>query len=114
MARATYQTDHPATAPETCYPPKNSAIMQVQTHSLPKIMTATEKPYQRIQALPDDPINEVLNFAELLHQKQRSLPRSISPGTLTGLRGIAKRPGSAPSDADFQAKYTDDFTQKYQ
>lgn len=34
--------------------------------------------------------------------------QAIPPGTLTGLRGIAKRPGPAPSD------YTDYLTQKYQ
>ncbi|MBW4551795.1 MAG: DUF2281 domain-containing protein [Aphanocapsa sp. GSE-SYN-MK-11-07L] len=78
-------------------------------------MTAVEKLHQLIRTLPEDQINAVLNFAELLHQKQQSdRPQSIPPGTLTGLRGIAKRSRSAPIDADLQAEYTDYLTQKYQ
>jgi hypothetical protein len=79
-------------------------------------MTATEKLYQVIQNLPEKQINEVLNFAEFLHQKQLITLQSkaIPPGTLTGLRGIAKRPGLAKSDRELQAEYTDYLTQKYQ
>jgi Protein of unknown function (DUF2281) len=77
-------------------------------------MTAAEKLYQLIQTLPENQINEVLNFAEFLHQKQPSPTQAIPPGTLTGLRGIAKRPGTAPNDDDLQAEYTDYLTQKYQ
>ena len=79
-------------------------------------MTAAEKLYQLIQILPDSQINEVLNFAEFLHQKQLATPQpqAIPPGTLTGLRGIAKRPGPDPSDDELQAEYTDYLTQKYQ
>lgn len=77
-------------------------------------MTAAEKLYQLIQNLPESQINEVLHFAEFLQQKQISPPQAIPPGTLTGLRGIAKRPGSAPSDGELQAEYTDYLTQKYQ
>ncbi len=79
-------------------------------------MTAAERLYQLIQTLPENQINEVLNFAEFLYQKQLPprQPQTIPPGTLTGLRGIAKRPGSAPSDPDLQAEYTDYLTQKYQ
>jgi hypothetical protein len=54
-------------------------------------MTAAEKLHQLIQVLPEEQINEVLNFAEFLQQKQLSPPQSIPPGTLTGLRGIAKQ-----------------------
>jgi Protein of unknown function (DUF2281) len=56
-------------------------------------MTASEKLHQLIQILPENQINEVLNFAEFLHQKQLtpSQPTAISPGTIVGLRGIAKR-----------------------
>jgi hypothetical protein len=54
-------------------------------------MTAAEKLYQLIQTLPESQINEVLHFAEFLQQKQLSPPQAIPPGTLTGLRGIAKR-----------------------
>lgn len=79
-------------------------------------MTAAEKLYELIQSLPESQVNEVLNFAEFLHQKQLTPPQSktISPGVLTGLRGIAKRPGPAPSDHELQAEYTDYLTQKYQ
>ena len=79
-------------------------------------MTATEKLYQLIQTLPENQINEVLNFVEFLHQKQLTPPQSkvIPLGTLTGLRGIAKRPGPAPTDRELQAEYTDYLTQKYQ
>ncbi|WP_299402095.1 DUF2281 domain-containing protein [Acaryochloris sp. IP29b_bin.148] len=79
-------------------------------------MTAAEKLYELIQALPESQVNEVLNFAEFLHQKQRNISHSqtIPPGTLTGLRGIAKRPEAAPSDPELQAEYTDYLTQKYQ
>ena len=60
-------------------------------------MTAAEKLYQLIQSFSENQINEVLHFAEFLHQKQLTTRQSqaIPPGTLTGLRGIAKRPGPA-------------------
>ena len=77
-------------------------------------MTGTEKLHQLIQALPANQINEVLNFAEFLHQKQLTTPQAIPPGTLTGLRGIAKGSGTAPSDLELQSEYTDYLTQKYQ
>ena len=79
-------------------------------------MTAAEKLHQLIQILPEEQINEVLHFAEFLHQKQfiPTPPQTILPGTLTGLRGIVKRPSPAPSDQQLQAEYTDYLTQKYQ
>ena len=79
-------------------------------------MTAAEKLYQLIKTLPEDQINEVLHFAEFLHQKQlpSRQPQDIPPGTLTGLRGIAKQPEPAPSDQELQTDYTDYLTQKYQ
>lgn len=79
-------------------------------------MTAAERLYQLIQSLPESQINEVLDFAEFLYQKQlaTSQPPAIPPGTLTGLRGIAKRSEPAPSDDELQAEYTDYLTQKYQ
>jgi hypothetical protein len=80
-------------------------------------MTAAEKLYQLIQTLPENQIIEVLNFAEFLHHQQLSTtppPKTIPPGTLTGLRGIAKHPGSAKSDRELQEEYTDYLTQKYQ
>jgi hypothetical protein len=77
-------------------------------------MTATEKLYQLIQTLPANQINEVLNFAEFLQNKQLTTPHIIPPGTLTGLRGIAKRSGTAHSDRELQSEYTDYLTKKYQ
>jgi Protein of unknown function (DUF2281) len=77
-------------------------------------MTATEKLYQLIQTLPANQINEVLNFAEFLQNKQLTTPHIIPPGTLTGLRGIAKRSGTALSDRELQSEYTDYLTKKYQ
>jgi hypothetical protein len=79
-------------------------------------MTAAEKLYQLLQTFPENQIEEVLNFAEFLHQKYPATlpPKTIPPGTLTGLRGIAKRPGLAKSDDELQAEYTDYLTQKYQ
>lgn len=79
-------------------------------------MTAAEKLYQLIQTLPEDQINEVLHFAEFLHQKQLPSPQPqvIPPGTLTGLRGIAKHPEPDPSDQELQADYIDYLAQKYQ
>ncbi len=77
-------------------------------------MTAAEKLYQLIQPPPDNQINEILHFAEFLHQKQPPRPQAIPPGTLTGLRGIAKRPSPAPSDDDLKAEYTDYLIEKYQ
>lgn len=78
-------------------------------------MTAADKLYQLVQTLPEAQINEVLHFAELLYQKQLSntQPRSIPPGTLTGLRGIAKRAGTVTSDSEMKSQYTDYLTQKY-
>lgn len=79
-------------------------------------MTAAEKLYQLIQTLPEEQIDEILNFAESLHQTQLtpSQPKAIPPGTLTGLRGIAKRPKNALNDEELQAEYTDYLIQKYQ
>lgn len=78
-------------------------------------MTTAEKLYQVIQTLPEHQINELLNFAEFLHQKYSLTPhQAIPPGTLTGLRGIAKRHGPAKSDTKLKSEYTDYLTQKYQ
>lgn len=78
-------------------------------------MTAAEKLHQLIQILPEEQINEVLHFAEFLHQTQLPSTQAIPlAGTLTGLRGIAKRPELAPSDDELQGEYTDYLSQKYQ
>ena len=78
-------------------------------------MTTAEKLYQVIQTLPENQVNELLNFAEFLHQKHSPTPHQvIPPGTLTGLRGIAKRDGPAKDDAELHSEYTDYLIQKYQ
>lgn len=78
-------------------------------------MAAAEELYQLIQTLPEDQIAEVLHFAEFLQQKHLATTApAIPPGTLTGLRGIAKRSGLAPSDQELQTDYTDHLSQKYQ
>ncbi len=77
-------------------------------------MTAAEKLYQLIQILPENQIQAVLDFAEFVQQKHLSSIQPIHPGTLTGLRSTAKRPGPTPSDDELQAEYTDYLTQKYQ
>lgn len=79
-------------------------------------MTAAEKLRQLIQIFPEDQINEVLHFAEFLYQKQLTTAQSKTtpPGTLTGLRGIAKHVDTLPSDSELQAEYTDYLIQKYQ
>ena len=67
-------------------------------------MTAAEKLNQLIQTLPENQIPEVQDFAEFLQQKQLTSIHPIPSGTLTGLRGIAKRPEPAPSDDELQVQ----------
>jgi Putative addiction module component len=50
---------------------------------------------------------------ERLAEIDRGAVQTI-PVTLTGLRGIAKHSGTAPSDRELQSEYTDYLTQKYQ
>ena len=76
-------------------------------------MTAAEKVYELVKTLPTEQAIEVLNFAESLHQKQQNKRSSpIPPGTLTGLRGIAKPTGPTPDNEPID--YADYLTQKYQ
>jgi Protein of unknown function (DUF2281) len=82
-------------------------------------MTAAERIYELVGELDADRASEVLDFAEFLHQKQiahapakAAVP--MPPGTLTGLRGIAKGAGKNLSDEALQADYTDYLVQKYQ
>lgn len=66
-------------------------------------MTAAEKLYQLIQTLPENQINEVLNFAEFLRQKQlttpqsNTIPRDIASAQVQQL--IEKTPGVVGGDA---------------
>lgn len=82
-------------------------------------MGTPEKIYELVKALPESQAVEVLDFVEFLSQKARLQagvlpPGAIPKGTLTGLRGIAKRSGTPPTDADLQGEYTDYLTEKYQ
>lgn len=78
-------------------------------------MTTPEKLYQLIETLPEQQVKEILHFAEALNQTTLNTPptKAIPPGTLTGLRGIAKPSGSVPSDSELQTEYTDYLIQKY-
>ena len=87
-------------------------------------MTATD---QLIQTLPENQINEILNYTEFLHPKQLPRPQAIAPGTLTGLRGIAagranaiqrmrgllKTDQPAPTDQDVAAMLEERRMEKY-
>lgn len=91
-------------------------------------MTAAEKLHQLLQILPEGQINEVLNFAEFLHQKQstHSQTKAIPPGTLTGLRdttkrseaiqrmrGLLKTDQPTPTDREVAAMLEERRTEKY-
>jgi hypothetical protein len=82
-------------------------------------MGTPEKIYELVRALPEKQAAEVLDFVEFLSQKARLQagllpPGALPKGTLTGLRGIAKRSGTPPTDAALQEEYTDYLSQKYQ
>lgn len=90
-------------------------------------MAAAEELYQLIQTLPEDQITEVLHFAEFLKQKHLATTTpAIPPGTLTGLRGIARRAEAvqkmrgllktdrpAPTDQEVEAMLEERRVQKY-
>ena len=78
-------------------------------------MTATERIHNILQTLPNEQVDQILDFAEFLHHRQLTQfinPQPIPPGTLTGLRGIAKQANH--SSEDLQQDYADYLTQKYQ
>ncbi|MUL37885.1 DUF2281 domain-containing protein [Gloeocapsopsis dulcis] len=82
-------------------------------------MNAADRINELVKSLPTEQVNQILDFAEFLHQKQLTKSESrpvapIPPGTLTGLRGIAKRAGQTQSDEELKADYTDYLSQKYQ
>lgn len=82
-------------------------------------MGTPERIYELVKSLPEEKIDEVLDFVEFLQQKaelqtEATPQEAISEGTLTGLRGIAKRSGTPPTDTELQEEYTDYLTQKYQ
>ena len=47
-------------------------------------------------------------------QDEVELPSKRQPGLLSGLRGMAKRSGTPPTDEELQAEYVDYLTEKYQ
>jgi hypothetical protein len=82
-------------------------------------MTAAEKIYELVKALPDDEIGKVLVFVEALEKQVE--PQTVNPssrpvrtGTLASLRGIAKRDGLPPTDEALNDEYTGYLIQKYQ
>ena len=90
-------------------------------------MSTADTIYNIVKTLSEEQASEVLSFIEFLQYKQylqdaktQSKPhpvqtaRPIQPGTLTGLRGIAKRPGKSASDEIITDEYADYLTQKYQ
>ncbi len=57
-------------------------------------MNTAQRIYELVQAMPEEQVNEVLDFVELLRHKATFKVGSeqlskIPKGTLTGLRGIA-------------------------
>lgn len=79
-------------------------------------MNVAEKIYELVKTLPEKQAAEVLHFVESLKQKahqEATAQPTIPKGTLTGLRGIAKRPGTSPTDAELQDEYTDYLSQEH-
>jgi Protein of unknown function (DUF2281) len=82
-------------------------------------MSRAERIYDLVKVMPEEQIAEVLDFVELLGQKAQlksgaSSQRAIPRGTLTGLRGIAKRSGTSVTDEELRDEYTEYLNQKYQ
>ena len=81
-------------------------------------MTPAEQLYSIAKTLPDETILAVLNLIRTLSQPRPTpiapalTPRKLPPGTLTGLRGIAKHINLANPDP--QDDYTDYLIEKYQ
>jgi Protein of unknown function (DUF2281) len=82
-------------------------------------MTTADRIYELVNTMLAEKANEVLNFVEFLQQKTdpankpESYP-SIPPGTLTGLRGIAKQAGQNLTQEELRQDYTNYLTQKYE
>jgi hypothetical protein len=82
-------------------------------------MTAAEKIYELVKALPEAEVGKVLVFVEALENKTDrptldQPPKPTRTGTLASLRGIAKRDGPPPNDAGLNDEYADYLIQKYQ
>lgn len=82
-------------------------------------MSTAEQIYELVKTLSEEQASEVLYFAEFLKQKaqfksERLSQFGIPKGTLTGLRGIAKRSGTSPTDEKIREEYIDYLSQKYQ
>lgn len=96
-------------------------------------MTAAEKLHQLIQTLPEDQINEVLHFAEFLHQKQltatqpKAVPSDDPPDdplpnlqsntkrahAIQQMRGLLKTDQPAPTDQEVATLLEQRRTEKY-
>lgn len=72
------------------------------------MMTKAEALYELAKQLPDETVEQMIEFA----QGRQTLPytrprRPIPAGTLTGLKGIAKSVDSSLSDQDLRDEYSD-------
>jgi hypothetical protein len=79
-------------------------------------MGTPERIYELVKMMPSQQADEVLDFVEFIRQKAQAKAalQPIPQGTLTGLRGFAKRAGVAPTDEELREEYTDYLIQKYQ
>jgi hypothetical protein len=81
-------------------------------------MSPAEQLYRIAKTLPDETILSILNLIHTLSQPKSTptapvpTPQKLPPGTLTGLRGIAKHLNLA--NTAFQNEYTDYLIEKYQ
>lgn len=82
-------------------------------------MSTADRIYELVRSLPPEQADEVLNFVEFLQHKISATTTAesygiIPPGTLTGLRGIAKRVGQTLTQEELQEDYTEYLDNKYQ
>lgn len=73
--------------------------------------TAAERLQKIIQQLPESKLIEVLDFAEALQRKPSA--KTVQPGMLTGLLGIAKSLSHA-SDGELRSDYVGYLMRKHQ
>lgn len=78
-------------------------------------MSTADTIYELVKTLPEEQANLVLKFTQFVQQQgHAAFPSQIPAGTLTGLRGIAKLVGDAPTDTEVTDDYTNHLIQKYQ
>lgn len=77
-------------------------------------MNTAEVIYELVKTLPEDKAHLVLIFTKFVQQHDESSSSQIPPGTLTGLRGIAKSSDAPPTEVEIINGYTDYLIEKYQ